>query len=225
VAGWGGALATNEAVFAVDETGTIQYWNEGARRLTGYEEGEVLGKRCYSVLCGRRSGRSWCQADCRARRFVQRGELPNRIRLEMRARDGGRFPVGVTFLVLPGPGGKTIAHLLDDASREERMRQTLREVRRLVQELGVSRSPGALPAAPPPGRRTHAGAAVDLSVLTRREIEVLRLLAEGLSTDAIGTRLGVSRLTARNHIQHAVRKLGLRTRAQAVAAALEQRLV
>jgi DNA-binding CsgD family transcriptional regulator len=52
----------------------------------------------------------------------------------------------------------------------------------------------------------------------------LRLLKDGLSTDAIAAQLGVSRFTARNHIQHALRKLGLHTRSQAVAAAFEQGL-
>jgi PAS domain S-box-containing protein len=213
---------TTEALFVTDDSGRIQYWNEGAQRLTGYPAAEVLGKRCYSVLRGRHAGRVWCQADCRVRRSVRRGELPSHVCLDVQSSDGRSVPVAVSFIVQKERDGQVIAHLLEDASRQDELRETLRGVLRLLQDLGAHRSAAALPnePSPAPGRR----AAVDLSILTRREIDALRFLKDGLSTDAIATQLGVSRFTARNHIQHALRKLGLHTRSQAVAAAFEQGL-
>ena len=53
--------------------------------------------------------------------------------------------------------------------------------------------------------------------LTSRERQVLQLLAEGLSTDEIGERLFISPKTVRTHIDHLLHKLGVRSRAQAVA--------
>jgi DNA-binding CsgD family transcriptional regulator len=53
--------------------------------------------------------------------------------------------------------------------------------------------------------------------LTGREIEVLRLLAEGLSTMALAQRLGVSPFTVRRLIETILLKTGLHTQAQAVA--------
>jgi PAS domain S-box-containing protein len=53
--------------------------------------------------------------------------------------------------------------------------------------------------------------------LTRREIEVLRLLAEGCNTRAVAQRLGVSPATVRNHVQNLLGKLGVHSRLQAVA--------
>ncbi len=216
--------ATSAALFVVDESGRIQHWNEGAERLTGFLEDEVVGKPCYSILCGRHAGRSWCQADCRVRRSALRGALPTGASLEVRSRGGRRIPVAVTFIVQQERGGRLIAHLLEDDARQDQMRQTLRGVLRLLRDLGAPRAGGAAAEVPPPRRSPDRGDAVDFSVLTRREIDVLRLLTEGLSTQAVGERIGVSRLTARNHIQHAVRKLGMHTRTQAVAAALEQGL-
>jgi DNA-binding NarL/FixJ family response regulator len=55
-------------------------------------------------------------------------------------------------------------------------------------------------------------------------MEILRLLSDGLSTETIAAQLGVSPLTARNHIQNLIRKMGLHSRTQAVAFALEQGL-
>jgi DNA-binding NarL/FixJ family response regulator len=61
--------------------------------------------------------------------------------------------------------------------------------------------------------------------LTRREREVLRLLADGLSNDAIGSELGISVETVRTHIRKAMAKLDADTRTQAVATALRQSLI
>ena len=221
--GWrSGFLRTSAPTFVVDETGTIRFWNDAAWRLTGYPREEVLGKRCSAVLCGRQGGRSWCGTDCRVRRLVKRGELPDRASVEVRARNGRRIPVRMTFIVQQEPHGKTIAHVLEDASPQVELRQTLEEVRRLVGESD-GRSSLREPAAELSSRFENVGPArPDLSALTRREVETLRLLVEGFSTEDVGRRLGVSPLTARNHIQHAVRKLGAHNRAQAVAAVLAQ---
>jgi DNA-binding NarL/FixJ family response regulator len=61
--------------------------------------------------------------------------------------------------------------------------------------------------------------------LTARELEVLTLLAEGLTPDELAAQLFISNRTVGTHIQNIFRKLGVRTRAQAVAVALRQGLV
>jgi DNA-binding CsgD family transcriptional regulator/tetratricopeptide (TPR) repeat protein len=55
--------------------------------------------------------------------------------------------------------------------------------------------------------------------LTRREVEVLRLLGEGLTNPEIGKRLFISTKTAGNHVSAIFMKLGLRNRSQAAALA------
>jgi DNA-binding NarL/FixJ family response regulator len=51
--------------------------------------------------------------------------------------------------------------------------------------------------------------------LTRREVEVLRLLVVGLATKDIAARLVISPKTARNHIEHIYTKVGVSNRAGA----------
>ena len=90
-----------------------------------------------------------------------------------------------------------------------------RVTRRLISEFArLSRAPETAVAAP-----------AAMSVLTTREIQVLRLIAEGLSNAEIAVRLTLSEETVKTHVSRVLGKLGLRGRAQAVASAYESGLV
>ena len=56
-------------------------------------------------------------------------------------------------------------------------------------------------------------------------VDVLRLLADGLSNEEIGKRLFISAETVRSHLRKAMDKLGAETRTQAVALALREHLI
>ncbi|WP_432175774.1 response regulator [Streptomyces sp. Tue6028] len=86
--------------------------------------------------------------------------------------------------------------------------------RRLVEAF--ARQAGVAPdAAPPP----------DLAALTSRELEVLKLIAGGLSNLEIADRLYISEATVKTHLNRTMTKLDLDSRAQAVVVAYETGLV
>lgn len=70
-------------------------------------------------------------------------------------------------------------------------------------------------------RRATPGAVT----ITEREVEVLELLSSGLGNKEMARELFVSEATVKSHLSHIYTKLGVDTRAGAVAAAIERRII
>jgi DNA-binding NarL/FixJ family response regulator len=85
------------------------------------------------------------------------------------------------------------------------------DVQQRVVDVAVSGAAGGAPDPDPDG-------------LTRRELEVLGLIAGGLSNDEIAGRLYLSRATVKTHINRIFAKTGARDRAQAVRYAYDRGL-
>jgi DNA-binding CsgD family transcriptional regulator len=86
-------------------------------------------------------------------------------------------------------------------------------IRPVVQILRLDLCPGPVAAS---GEARH---------LSAREVDVLRLLAQGHSYDEIGGQLGVTLNTVASHIKSAYRKLSVHSAAAAVMRAVELRLI
>jgi DNA-binding CsgD family transcriptional regulator len=73
----------------------------------------------------------------------------------------------------------------------------------------------------PAGQEAHP----EVEEPTRRELDILELIAHGLENHEIAERLGISTETVKTHVRHLLAKLGARNRAHAVTIAFGRRLI
>ena len=197
---------TGDGAFATDDLGIIVGWNAAAERLLGYTAREAKGRACCQILDGYDGfGNRMCYAGCQIRTLLRRGEPVQAF--EMRARTKTGQPLWLSISVLAtgaDRGGSVAIHLMRDITATKELLSMVHE--RLPSGVGDARK---------------APAPVDL---TRRELEILRLLTEGCNTADAAERLRVSQSTVRNHVQNMLAKLGLHSRLEAVAYATRNRL-
>jgi PAS domain S-box-containing protein len=202
------ALArAGDGAFGINGDARITSWNRAAQEILGYTAGEMVGRRCCEVFEAHDSeGNRVCHEGCRVLTLARMGEPIRSFDVRTRTRAGRPIWVNMTILTVPEPGGgQLIVHLFRDVT-------ATKELLTLVHER----------LAPAPAAPDGADAAASLS---RRELEVLRCMNQGLNTQATATRLGVSRATVRNHVQNIFGKLGVHSRLEAVAFARQHRLL
>lgn len=193
--------ASPEPAFIIDIDGKITEWGTAAAELLGMTARSAVGRRCYDVVRGRLpDGEPVCRSGCPylAGLAEDRGAAPFDMDVTPRRRGSGAPPprrlVEIRHVALHSEAGghPLMLHLLHDVTlsrRHERM-----------------------------GRRVEAikdGGAISTR-LTKRETDVFRLMAAGLSAREIADRLGIRHGTARNHVQQILEKLGARSRVDAV---------
>jgi len=200
---------TADGMVAIDSDGCILGWNAAAEGLFGYPAQDVIGRACNEVLDFEdRCGNTVCDAEC-SLHGAPHGDgswvVPTREVLA-RTDSGRRLWLSLTTVLVPPAEDERCCriHLMRQAGVTPELEEAL--IERLTQ--------------PKRGE-------VDVSVidqLTLREREVLRLMAEGLGTQEIADQLFVSSATARNHVQHILKKLNCHTRLEAVALALRNHI-
>jgi DNA-binding NarL/FixJ family response regulator len=147
--------------------------------------------------------------------------------LEILSRLMAELP-GVGVVVLSGDPGDASArealqagvrgYLLRDASRDE----IVEAVRAVAQGLTVLHP--SVAAALLAGSRLQPPAGPD-EPLTARELEVLRLMAQGLPSKTIASRLRISEHTVKFHVGAILGKLGAASRTEAVTVAIRRGLI
>jgi DNA-binding NarL/FixJ family response regulator len=113
-----------------------------------------------------------------------------------------------------------LVELVDQHHTRLHERDDSSSLRELLRELASS-SRRSLPAAAVAPSAPSPSSPSLLAPLTAREREVLALIAQGLTNRQIAASLHVSPATARNHVEHILRKLEVADRTQAAVKALE----
>jgi PAS domain S-box-containing protein len=197
---------SGDGAFVIGADGRILRWNRAAEKIMGYTAREAIGRPCCEVFVGLdRDGNRLCYQGCHVMSLVKLAEPIQSFDMQTRTRAGKPVWINVSILVAPATAKAEplTIHLFRDVTASK-------ELLRLVQE-----------------RLSPAGddAPFPADGLTRRELEVLRLMTQGLSTALTAERLHVSRATVRNHIQNIFGKLGVHSRLEAVAHANKHRLI
>ena len=217
---WFTRAKTADGVFAVDTEQRITFWSPTAQQLMGYEASEVLGLPCQEVIGGRDArNHRFCRRKCPIIESARRGRSTPNYDVRVQTKEGGEAWVNMSTLVVgnKSEGPPSVVHLFRDVTQrrglEERAEKAMAALKQYLAEDGTGEGDSQEPS---PTTQPQ---------LTRREQEVLRLLAAGLNTGQMAGSLGVSPITARNHITSLLTKLGVENRLQAVLYASHHRLV
>jgi len=194
-----------DGAFAIGPDGKIVLWNRAAEKMLGYPAREAIGRLCCDLFIGYDDhGNRLCYQGCHVMSLVKMGDPIQSFDMRTRTKAGRPIWVNLSTLTVPtGPAnGSLTVHLFRDVTATKELLGLVRE--RLT--------------APPGTEATR-------DVLTRRELEILRTIATGVSTKTAADKLHVSPATVRNHVQNILGKLGAHSRLEAVAMATRQRLL
>lgn len=213
-------LKTAEGFFAVDCDQRIVHWNEAAEQMLGQTAAEVLGKPCHEVFAGRDAQNfRFCRSNCPVTQNARRGRPTQDYDLVAKRPDGKDMWANVSVMLLKNPQEPPLVlHTVRDVTERRRV-ETF--ARRAMESLREIESPPASESGP----ETEEPRPTPIPPLSRREMQVLQLMAVGLTTKDIADHLGISPITARNHITHVISKLGAGNRLQAVLYASRRRLI
>ncbi|RMH03332.1 MAG: helix-turn-helix transcriptional regulator [Planctomycetota bacterium] len=200
---WIGRLGV--AIWVTDPEQRLRFLNPAAEKLFGRRLGDGGPPPCHQAV----AARTWdCDPYCREGCSVMAAATDDRplepVRIGITGRDGTCHWLQVLVVPIEGPDGRSpwLVHCAIPSDRVFRMEGYLgRIARRSALDKRQPRLAG----------------------LTRRQIEVLDLLAQDFSLDETARHLGIRRVTVRNHVQHILGRLGAHSIQEAVAIFLVER--
>lgn len=190
---------TRCAMWICDLHGTVQYVNHRAEELLDCPADRCTGAQCNRLVRGKdHLGRPVCRAECEIRRIAAGGGESEPVTFRLTDHDGRRWMVLAFVTFSPNGLEPLIVHCAFDVDLLVGAEDYLKRVASRSDHLA---------------RR----AAPSIAVLSRRELEVLALLATDEDSQRISKRLFISHVTVRNHIQHILEKLVVHSIQEAVA--------
>ncbi|MBZ0168786.1 Spore germination protein GerE [Candidatus Methylomirabilis lanthanidiphila] len=201
---------TADGVLAVDQEQRIVFWNKAAERLLGFQAKEMLGRFCHDVIGGcDESGQQLCKSGCLQQlRDATPGGVADR-NILVATKTSQQVWLNVSTVLVPSSRRHLCAlvHLFRDVTAQKEPTHSIQQVVDALSKLSATQATA---------RPVNDARRSTSSDLTRREKEILRLIASGHTTKAIAQALYISPATVRNHIHSVLTKLGARHRLEAV---------
>jgi DNA-binding CsgD family transcriptional regulator len=207
-----------DGAYVVDGEQRIAAWNLAAEALLGFRAEDVVGQPCHQILGGRTDGGCVvCRRGCQPFTASRRGELVPSFDVQVRTANG--YPrwvnVSIIALDLEYDDATVVVHLVRDIEVKKQAENFATEVATWARQLRLR-----------PGDFDVEDDAVELTpALTKREFQILELLAQGASTEQIASQLVIGVSTVRNHIQRILHKLDVHSRLEAVTYARDHHLI
>jgi PAS domain S-box-containing protein len=189
------------ATWVSNHNGLVIYMNQRAESLLGKEPGGAVGHPCHEMIGGHApDGSPICQHNCEINKMIRSGEEVEPYTVRINSDEGEEH--WLQLLVIPytnGEGSNRVAHCAFQIDRSHIIESYLDRV--------AARTP----------INAERSFKIDESRLSKREREVLELLAEDQNLYEIAEQLNVSYYTVRNHVQHILGKMGVHSTLEAVA--------
>jgi len=208
---------TADAAFAVDANGSIAAWNDTAGELFGLRQDEVIDRPCHEILRGVCESGPFCSEHCSIHQALELNQPVSNFDLRLQTSRGTEW-CNVTITIVGQPDSET-RHALHIVQRLD--------VHRLIELLAriMSDSRGTAESQTTAQLVSSSLSSVPQVKLTRREKEILGMLASGKRTSDIAILLFISPATVNNHVQHVMDKLDSHSRLEVVARAREAGII
>lgn len=200
---------SSDPIFAIDGKQMIHLWTTGMEKLTGLSPAEANNDFCYNALRGTDNfGNPYCCEGCPIVRMLERNEPIYPFELQIQNRKDSTWH------------RVRCSHVLMVDHRKEPPICVY-----MLQDLGEVSAQRTIPIVSRPELAATAPDESPRTLLSKREMQVLKCLAQGMTSSGIAQAMSISESTVRNHIQNVLQKFGVHRRVEALAKAYQERLV
>lgn len=199
---------TGDAAYAIDSVGLVVAWNAAAEALFGLSATDVVGRFCCDLMRGSDETGVVCGPECAVQQAVRRRQPVANYDIEVESAQGRQWVNTAVLQVDVAHATRPYSiHIVRSVDVSKRFERLLEDV--------VVRATGMPAEAARQGIST-AKSAGHAAHLSKRQLEVLRLLATGASTKEIAAQLDLRVTTVNNHVGHILDKLDAHSRLEAV---------
>ena len=201
---------------ATDSENRIISLNRPASELLGFDSRRARGRNLHDLLQARDTyGNLLSGQQYSFYEMVSRSEPVRAFDIEVRRAAGDALRVAVSVIVVLEPDDDDYS-LVYQLRPIYRRRKADEAIERLLAQRGTAAED------PLHLRGTNSKQTTEL---TTRQIEILRFMARGAQAQEVASTLGISVNTVRTHIQRILKRLGVHSQLEAVAAAFRERLI
>lgn len=199
---------TSDPAFAVDGLGNIAAWNLAAAEVFGISSVEAIAKPCSKVIRGTDKYGMICSSECIVRQSANKHRLMSNFDIRIDTLKGEEwFNVSLVVVDVATVKQPYTIHIMRLTGVYERLEMLIRDFIVSESKIPRERVNALISSTKSVGRETS---------LTKRELQILGLVAKGKTSVTIAEELRISRTTVDNHLHHILKKLNAHSRLEAV---------